>query len=46
MRHFSTPEIKLLAYTTGFELLHAEEYLTKAAPSEKTWGVCYILKKI
>lgn len=46
MRHFSTPEIKLLAYNTGFELLHAEEYLTKSTPCEKTWGVCYILKKI
>ncbi len=46
MRHFSTPEIKLLAFATGFEFLHAEEYLTKASPSEKTWGVCYVLKKM
>jgi SAM-dependent methyltransferase len=46
MRHFSTPEIKLLASLIGFEFLHAEEYLTKATPSEKTWGVCYVLKKI
>lgn len=45
MRHFSTPEIKLLAFATGFEFLYVEEYLTKAAPSEKTWGVCYVLKK-
>lgn len=46
MRHFSTPEIEILAYATGFELLHAEAYLTKDKPSENTWGVCYILKKI
>jgi SAM-dependent methyltransferase len=46
MRHFSTPEIEILAYATGFELLHAEAYLTKDQPSENTWGVCYILKKI
>lgn len=46
MRHFSTQEIEILAYATGFELLQAEAYLTKDKPSENTWGVCYILKKI
>ncbi|SOD18644.1 class I SAM-dependent DNA methyltransferase [Pedobacter xixiisoli] len=46
MRHFSTPEIELLAKLTNFELLSSEEFLTGKAPSEDTWGVCYILKKI
>ncbi|WP_167335370.1 class I SAM-dependent DNA methyltransferase [Pedobacter kyungheensis] len=46
MRHFSKPEIELLAFATQFEILHSEEFLTKAIPSEDTWGVCYILKKI
>ncbi|MFA6276981.1 MAG: class I SAM-dependent methyltransferase [Pedobacter sp.] len=46
MRHFSSPEIELLAYTTGFKLLGTEEFLTGLAPSTDTWGVCYILKKI
>lgn len=46
MRHFSKPEIELLAYATGFELLNTEEFLTSSAPSTNTWGVCYILKKI
>jgi SAM-dependent methyltransferase len=46
MRHFSIPEIGLLAEHTGFEILKVEEFLTGKAPSEKTWGVCFILKKI
>jgi len=46
MRHFSIPEINLLAEHTGFELLQTEEFLTGKVPSEKTWGVCFILKKI
>lgn len=45
MRHFSKPEIELLAYATGFEVLHAEEFLSKAPSSVETWGVCYILRK-
>ncbi|MBT2562812.1 class I SAM-dependent methyltransferase [Pedobacter sp. ISL-68] len=46
MRHFSRPEIELLAYTTGFEVIHTEEFLSQATPSVETWGVCYILKKL
>ena len=46
MRHFSIPEIKLLAKLSNFELIHTEEFLTKNEPSEDTWGVCFILKKI
>lgn len=45
MRHFSKPEIDLLAYATGFKLLNTEEFLTAMAPSTHTWGVCYILQK-
>ncbi|TKC08189.1 class I SAM-dependent methyltransferase [Pedobacter polaris] len=46
MRHFSKPEIELLAYATGFNLLGTEEFLTGSIPSTNTWGVCYILQKI
>jgi SAM-dependent methyltransferase len=46
MRHFSRPEIELLAYATGFEVIHNEEFLSQATPSVETWGVCYILKKL
>ncbi|MCZ2223448.1 MAG: class I SAM-dependent methyltransferase [Chitinophagales bacterium] len=45
MRHFSIPEIELLAAHTGFELVHTEEFLTANEPSENTWGVCFILRK-
>jgi len=45
LRHFSTPEIILIAEICGFTLLGCEEFLTGNKPSEKTWGVCYILKK-
>jgi hypothetical protein len=46
MRHFSIPEIGLLAEHTGFKILKTEEFLTASDPSERTWGVCIILKKI
>jgi len=45
MRHFSIPEIKLLASYTGFEFIEAEEFLTRNLPSVHTWGVNFILKK-
>jgi SAM-dependent methyltransferase len=45
MRHFSIPEISLLATYTGFELLKAEEFLTGNQPSVNTWGVNFILRK-
>lgn len=46
MRHFSLPEIDLLAAATGFERIGAEEFLSGESPSEGTWGVCVILRKI
>jgi SAM-dependent methyltransferase len=45
MRHFSLPEIDLLAKMTGFEIVNSEEFLTKNNPDDKTWGVCVVLKK-
>lgn len=46
MRHFSIPEIELLAKVSGFELLMTEEFLSGKAPSESTWGVCFIVRKV
>lgn len=46
MRHFSLPEIDTLASMYGFERVATEEFLTGKAPSESTWGVCVILKRI
>ena len=45
MRHFSLPEIDLLAEASGFSRIGGEEFLTAQTPSEATWGVCVILKK-
>lgn len=46
MRHFSLPEIDILAGVHGLEVITAEEFLTGNVPSESTWGVCVILKRI
>lgn len=46
MRHFSLPEIDLLAQLTGFKRVSTEEFLTGHAASKDTWGVCVILKRI
>ena len=46
MRHFSLLEIDMIADMHGFERLRAEEFMTKNLPSEETWGVCVVLKKI
>ena len=45
LRHFSTPEIRLLAKVSGFKLIRSEEFLTAKVPGTDTWGVCYILQK-
>jgi SAM-dependent methyltransferase len=46
MRHFSLPEVNLLAEKNGFEFIGSEEFLTGKSASEDTWGVCVILKKM
>ncbi len=46
MRHFSLPELDLLAGIHGFARLGAEEFLTGNQPGESTWGVCVTLKRI
>lgn len=46
MRHFSLPEIDIYATKNGFEIIQFEEYLTGNTPSQDTWGVCVVLKKL
>ena len=46
MRHFSIPEIEHFAEINNFQVLKTEEFLTGNQPSEKTWGVCFILRKV
>ena len=45
MRYFTTPEIELWLNQSGFELIHAEEWMTGSKPSINTWGVCFITRK-
>jgi len=46
MRHFSIPEIEHFAEINNFQVLKTEEFLTGNQPSENTWGVCFVLRKI
>lgn len=46
MRHFSLPELDMLAMECGFERLVAEAFLTGDEPGENTWGVCIVLRRI
>jgi SAM-dependent methyltransferase len=46
MRHFSLPEMDLLAEPNGFMRIGAEEFLTGNPAGEDTWGVCLTLKKV
>jgi SAM-dependent methyltransferase len=46
MRHFSLPELDLLAASTGFARVCAEGFLSGAAPGEDTWGVCLVLRRL
>ena len=46
MRHYSIPEISFHAEKNGFMLVGTEEFLTKKKPSENTWGVTFIIKKV
>lgn len=45
MRHFSLPELDMLAVECGFERLSAEAFLTGDKPGEDTWGVCVMLRR-
>jgi SAM-dependent methyltransferase len=45
MRHFSLPELELLAKLTGFKMVKSEEFKTKKLPDDKTWGVNIVFKK-
>jgi hypothetical protein len=46
MRYFFPGEIESLARDYQFKIERSEEFLTGQAPSENTWGVCYLLRKL
>jgi SAM-dependent methyltransferase len=45
LKAFNLDEILHLSNSTGFEILHSEEWMSQLPPSQKTWGVCSILRK-
>ncbi len=45
MWYYDIPHIDQCARIAGFELIRAEEPLSKKTPGTDTWGVCFILKK-
>jgi SAM-dependent methyltransferase len=42
MRHFSLPELDLLATAAGFERRDAQAFLSGKPPGEDTWGLCLV----
>jgi len=46
MRHFSLPEIAILAESHGFKCIDSEEFLTSKSVGIDTWGVCVVLKRV
>ena len=45
MRYLFPAEIDLLAKQAGFVVERTEEFMTGAEPTDKTWGVFYVLRK-
>jgi SAM-dependent methyltransferase len=45
MRYLFPVEIEFFADQAGFEIERSEEFLTGHAPSDRTWGVAYLLRK-
>ena len=46
MRAFDLNEIEFFSKQTGFSLIHSEEWMSGNKPSNETWGVCSVLKKV
>jgi len=45
MRYFFLPELTQFLREGGFDLVHAEEWVTRRPPSVDTWGVCAVARK-
>lgn len=45
MRHFSLPELDLLAERSGFERVASEGFLSGNPPGEETWGLCLVMRR-
>jgi SAM-dependent methyltransferase len=46
MRYFFEPELNKYLFDSFFEILSFEEWLTSQKPTNNTWGICAIAKKI
>lgn len=46
MRHFSLPELQMIAAWNNFDWVLAEEFMTGNKPDETTWGVSVLLRRI
>ena len=46
MRYYFAPELELIAESNGMPIIHSEEWMTGGSPSENTWGVTFIARKI
>jgi hypothetical protein len=46
MRYYFAPELELLAESHGLQIERSEEWMTSNAPSEQTWGVTFIARKL
>jgi SAM-dependent methyltransferase len=45
MRYFFLPELAQFLRESGFDLVHAEEWVTRKPPSVDTWGVCVVARQ-
>jgi len=46
MRYLFIPEIDMHAAASGFRRVAVEEWLTGKPPTEKSWGVCFVLRRL
>lgn len=46
MRYYFPLEIQLLAAANGFDIESSQEWLSGNPPSDATWGVAYLLRKV
>jgi hypothetical protein len=46
MRYYFPLEMELIARQSGFEIVRSEEFLSGNSPSDRTWGVGYLFRKI
>ena len=45
MRYYFAPELEFIAESVGLQIVHSEEWMTGAPPTQDTWGVTFIARK-